>query len=139
RDARGRAIVAELRLGGVNLLAVNVLLPGDEGGVERRAVGAGLAVGVLLHVTEQERQLEVEEQRDVEALQRLRPGAEPGGGDVPEDVDLRAVGVEALGALLLGEEPGLDVRLAEALAGQGVDGDAEALPHEALAPGDGDD
>nr|ACR34945.1 unknown [Zea mays]ACR35342.1 unknown [Zea mays] len=128
------AIVAELRLGGVGLLAVYVLPPRHKRGVQHRPVGSSLPVGILLHVAEQEHELKVEHHCDIEPLHRLWPSAELGARQVPEDVDLAVLDVEALGPLLLGEEPRLDVRLAEAVAGQVVDADAEALPHEAPAP-----
>ncbi|KAI4995809.1 hypothetical protein ZWY2020_037897 [Hordeum vulgare] len=111
-----------------SFLAMNTALP----------VGVSLVVRVL-HVVELERQLEVEQQHDVEALQWLRPHTEPDGQQVSEDADLAVVGIEDFGALLLQEEPGLDVGLEEVLAGQVVDTDVEVLSHVALAPGDRDD
>ncbi|KAE8794083.1 hypothetical protein D1007_31243 [Hordeum vulgare] len=94
-------------------------------------VGVSLVVRVL-HVVELERQLEVEQQHDVEALQRLRPHTEPDGQQVSEDADLAVVGIEDFGALLLQEDPGLDVGLEEVLAGQVIDTDVEVLSMKLL-------
>ena len=78
------AMVAELGLGREDLLADNVLSPGHEQRVDGRPAGARLAVRLLPHVAEQEHHLAAAHHRDVEALQRLGRGAEPGAGQVPE-------------------------------------------------------
>lgn len=140
RNVMTPAMVRKLGLGGEDLLADDVLLPGHEQRVDGGPAGARLAVGLLPHVAQQEHHLAVAYHRDVEAFHRFRRRAEPGAGQVPEHVDLAdgAGDVEGLGALALGEEPRLDVGPAETVPGHGVgrdDADGRRLSSQAAAPG----
>lgn len=131
----------ELRPRRKRFLAEHVFSLVEQGGVHECGTRFRPLVGFLLHVPQEQDDLLVGDEGDVEIGEGLGAAGEFGRPEIPVGLDLVAVDLEGLVAFLGPEVPWLEVDLArvdEVVVVDAVDGEAEGVVHEILAPQDGD-
>lgn len=96
----------------------------------------GFLVGLLMHVTQEKDYFFFTHEGHIEALLWLRSTDIFCIGEIPEDLQLLALDIKALGSLLLPKEPWLHVHFAHIVATWVIHMDTESLAHEVLAPCD---
>ena len=122
-------------------LPKNVFFPRNQNRVDQGGPAAGLPESVIPQIPDQESDFAAADDGDVVVGDRLCFAVEPGGREVPEDVDGFAVDGKAFGAVLSPEIPWLELDFAGvcvAVSAAAFDGDGEAVEEEILAPCDGD-